>query len=42
MKLLIEIKSFISEEYRYSIKSKKSFFITSKKLNLLPIKFINN
>lgn len=27
---------------RYSIKVKKSFFISSKKLNLLPIKFINN
>ena len=27
---------------RYSINVKKSFFISSKKLNLLPIKFINN
>ena len=32
----------IDELKRYSINSKKSFFISSKKLNLLPIKFINN
>ena len=31
-----------TELNRCSIKSKKSFFITSKKLNLLLIKFINN
>jgi hypothetical protein len=33
-------KRGLVELNRYVIKSKKSFFITSKKLNLLLIKFI--
>ena len=32
----------IADLKRYSINVKKSFFISSKKLNLLLIKFINN